>query len=437
MAEKKNPGLLLNISRYIAGTVFVYSGFVKGIDPLGSAYKFTDYFVAFNLEFLEPVALWLSFLLATAEMLIGIMLLGGIHMIVASWATLLFMAFFTILTFFIALTDPVSDCGCFGDAIILTNWETFWKNIFLMIFVIYLFIRRKRFSMLFSKRIFEWAAVATFVTAILIIFSYSYLNLPVLDYRHFHVGANIEEKMSVPPDAPADEYEIILYYKRDGEVRAFSIDEIPDSSWEWVRTESNLISRGYEPPITNFHIESVEEGIDYTWDILNNDGYTFILVAYDLDKSSPGSTGRINQLADWSAERDITFIGLTASPAQQIEKFIKETDAGYEFYHTDGITLKTMIRSNPGLLLLKEGTILGKWHYRNIPHTDELRDNLLSWSLEIKEDANHRLVSLGYILALFVILALLRVIRQSAEKNCPGENSLTIKGSHREKKKNH
>lgn len=416
MFTERISDLLLRISRMIAGLVFVYSGFVKGIDPLGSAYKFTDYFVAFNMEFMEPFALSLSFILSITEMLIGVALLTGVHMLIASWAVLLFMSFFTILTFIIALTDPVADCGCFGDAIILTNWETFWKNVALMIFVIYLFIKRKQFRPFFGNLIFEWTALAGLLIAIYGLFFYSYMNLPVIDYRPFSIGANIEEKMSVPPDAPADEYEIVLYYRKDGEIKAFSVDNLPATEWEWVRTESTLISKGYEPPVSNFFIESVDDGMDYTYDVLQQPGYTFILVAYNLDKSSVKNTGRINNVARWASDHGIDFICLTASPLPGINDFIERTGAGYKFYHTDEITLKTIIRSNPGLLLLKEGTILAKWHHRNIPHADEFNENLLSYSLDLYTASRHNLISYTFLLALLLIMALLKILRPKVNK---------------------
>ncbi len=409
MPWKNLSGIFLHFSRIIAGIVFIYSGFVKGIDPLGSAYKFTDYFVAFNMESLEQYSLILSVLLSAAEMLIGILLLAGIKMVMATWGVFLFMGFFTILTLIIALTDPVADCGCFGDAIILTNWETFWKNVVLMGLVVNLFINRKKFKNFFRLRYYESGTVAIFFITILAIFSYSYRNLPVIDFRPFSIGSNIIEKMSVPPDAPADEYEITLYYTKDGETRAFSVDSIPDSSWEWVRTESILISPGYEPPITNFRIESITEGIDHTYDILEEGGYTFVMVAYDLDRSSRNNITRINQLAEWSSQRDIGFICLTSSPVPQIDEYIENTGATYDFYHTDEITLKTIIRSNPGLLLLKQGTIIGKWHNRNIPHADEVGDNLLSWSFESQQTSKNRLITIGYILSLLFAVTLLNV----------------------------
>jgi hypothetical protein len=411
MPGQKLPGFMLHFSRLIAGIVFVYSGFVKGIDPLGSAYKFTDYFAAFNLGYLEPFALAFSILLSSAEMLIGILLISGVHMILASWAILIFMVFFTILTLIIALLDPVSDCGCFGDALILTNWETFWKNLVLMVFVIYLFFNRKKFKLFFGKKLMEWTALAGFIFIILGITAYSYLNLPVFDFRPFNTGTNIEEKMSIPPDAPGDEYEITLFYRKDGITRSFTVDSLPDSSWEWVSTESTLITKGYEPPISNFFIESVDDGNDYTYDILYDQGYTFLLIAYDLDKTSEKNIAGFNRLANWSAGNNVNFICLTGSPEPVIKDFAQRTDASYEFFYSDEITLKTVIRSNPGLVLLKEGTILGKWHHRNIPQPEELTENLLSWSAGQHQDAKRSLITKGFLLAGLLLLTALKLIR--------------------------
>lgn len=416
MQTKKISYYILYLSRAVAGFVFIYSGFVKGIDPLGSAYKFTDYFVAFNLEFLESLSLPLSVILATAEMLIGIAIIAGLQMVIASWAILLFMIFFTILTFIIALTDPVADCGCFGDAIILTNWQTFWKNIVLMLFVLHIFIRRKKFNSFFRKPFMEWITLVFFTIIITGIYAYSYWNLPVIDFRPYSIGSNIEEKMNIPPDAPADEYEITLYYENNGEIQPFSVDELPGSEWEWVRTESTLISRGYEPEISGFFIESVEDEIDYTDEILGDPGYTFMLVAYNLAKSSEKSIPRLNRLAEWSAGQDVKLICLTASSKAQIDDFSDRTGALYDFYHSDEIILKTIIRSNPGLLLLKEGTIIGKWHHRNIPHADELKENLLSYSLEMQQVTRNSIITCVYLLALILLLALLRIIRPVVNK---------------------
>jgi uncharacterized membrane protein YphA (DoxX/SURF4 family) len=412
MPVKKISSPLLHLSRIIAGSVFIYSGFVKGIDPLGSAYKFADYFVAFNTEFLEPAALPLSLVLSSAEMLIGVLLLAGVHMAITSWAVFLFMSFFTVLTLYIAVNDPVEDCGCFGDAIILTNWETFWKNVVLMVFVLYLLLKRKKFSPFFNKSLAEWSTLLAFLMTIIGISAWSYLNLPVIDFRPFNIGADINEKMSVPPDAPADEYEITLYYEKDGEKKPFSVDNLPGPDWEWVSTESTLISKGYVPPITDFYIEAVDDGTDYTYSLLEDQGYTFMLIAFNLEKSSVKSTDRINRLAEWSAGQGVNFICLTASPLSQIDDFKARTGASYQFYHADEITLKTVIRSNPGLVLLKNGTILGKWHYRNIPHADELKGNLLSYCVEIQQKSKNDLVTLGHLLALFLILTMLRIMRK-------------------------
>ena len=174
--------------------------------------------------------------------------------------------------------------------------------------------------------------------------------------------------------------------------------------------------KGYEPAITDFFIESIEDGWDYTNEILQQPGYTFLLVSYSLDRSSEKNTDRINRLAEWSFNHGIDFISLTASPESQIAEFIDRTGAGYKFYHSDEITLKTIIRSNPGLVLLHQRTILAKWHNRNIPYADELKENLLSYSLELQQDTKNDLITIGYIATLILILTLLKFVRPTINK---------------------
>jgi hypothetical protein len=281
----------------------------------------------------------------------------------------------------------------------------------LLVPVFYMFLNRKKFGPFFRNPFLEWGALAGFLLIILGITAYSYMNLPVFDFRPYKTGTNIVENMSIPEDAPGDEYEITLYYRKDGETRSFSVDSLPDSGWEWVRTESTLISKGYEPAISNFYIESVEDGTDYTYDILSDQGYTFMLVAWNLEKSSDKNFTRINRLADWSRHYGVNFICLTGSPEPAIRNFAEKTSADYDFYYSDEITLKTIIRSNPGLVLLKEGTILGKWHYRNIPDANELKEDLLSWSLENREGTKRNIISTGYLMALLLLVSLLKLLR--------------------------
>ncbi|HYW95838.1 MAG TPA: BT_3928 family protein, partial [Bacteroidales bacterium] len=273
--------ILRLISRLITGIVFIFSGFVKAVDPLGSTYKFTDYFNAFHLGFLEPLALPLAIVLSSTELVLGITLLLGYRMRAAAWVLLFFMSFFTLLTFILALTNPVTDCGCFGDALILTNWETFFKNVVLMGFVLILFTGRSKFTELRFPAV-EWGVVALFF-AITVVFSlYNYNHLPVLDFRPYAIGTNIEQGMIIPEGAPEDVYSTELMYKnkKSGEEKVFSMKDFPKDTltWDFVDARSELVKRGYEPPIHNFNIVA-PNGVDITDHILTRSGFTFLLIS--------------------------------------------------------------------------------------------------------------------------------------------------------------
>ena len=216
--------LLRLISRILVGIVFVFSGFVKAIDPLGSTYKFSDYFTAFGMGFLEPLAFPLAIFLSSAELIIGVTLLLSYRMKVMSWILLIFMSFFTVLTFILALTNPVTDCGCFGDALILTNWETFGKNVVIMAFTLIIFIYRKQYPEIRSAMV-EWSVIVAFFLGSVFLSLYCYNNLPLLDFRPYSVGTNIPDAMTIPEDAPQAVYETRLYYKNleTGDVEEFSM----------------------------------------------------------------------------------------------------------------------------------------------------------------------------------------------------------------------
>lgn len=380
-----------NIARFLMGIVFIFSGFVKAIDPLGSTYKFQDYFDAFGMEFLSPVALVLAILLSSAELIIGLSLFFKIRMKEAAWALLLFMSFFTILTFAIALTNPVTDCGCFGDAIILTNWQTFIKNLIFFIPTIIVFQHRNQYDHFFSDLV-QWTIVLVLAIGTVLLSLHCYYNLPFIDFRPYHIGANIPASMEIPEGMPADEYETILIYEKDGVTEEFTLDsEVEpwnDSTWHWVETRNLLVKKGYEPPIHDFTLTSFE-GIDITDSVLNNSGYTFLIIAYDLSKAKLKGLKKINEFVRIAAQNNYSVFGMTSSMSEMVDEINEKVDPAFEFFITDNITLKTMIRSNPGLLLLQDGNIIGKWHYRNIPDESLFDVNGLSFSLrEISEQMN-------------------------------------------------
>ena len=368
--------LLNNISQYIVGVVFIFSGFVKAIDPLGSTYKFIDYFEAFGMEFFNSIAFPLAIILSSLEFVIGFSLIFSTKKRLTAWLLMLFMGFFTILTLILAIYNPVTDCGCFGDALIMTNWQTFWKNIFLMIFTVIIFINRDNFKIRWKNRA-QWSHLIITFSVITVLSIYYYNNLPLIDFRPYNVGTYIPDKMIVPYEAEKAEYETILVYKKNGIEKEFTMQNFPDSTWEWVSTENKLISKGEEPKIHDFTIETLA-GNDITEIVLNDNKFTFLFIAYDLKKTNTKNIDAINKLAKFAQESYIcNFIGMTSSVESEISEFKERTNASFMFFNTDEITLKTIVRSNPGIVLLKNGTILGKWHHRNIPSIEEISEDFL------------------------------------------------------------
>lgn len=367
---------LLNICRILIGLVFIFSGFVKGIDPLGSDYKFTDYFNAFGMSWMNFSALFFSFLLSMTEFIIGICLFLNIKTKLASWGALLFMAVFTPLTLILAIKNPVTDCGCFGDALVLTNWETFFKNIILLVMVLLVFFNRNRFKSIFN--VLEQSVILTgSIIFMFCIEMYSYRHLPILDFRPYAVGANITEGMTIPEGAPHDEYSTTLKYKNKntGEIKEFDESNFPwqdTLNWEFHSSSQKLLKEGYKAPIHDFVIEHPEYG-DITEEVLNDDDYTFLVVSYKLSKASAEAQDKLNKLAAYASENGYRFYGLTASNADEITDFVHKYNVNYSFCATDEIQLKTVIRSNPGLVILKKGTIIDKWGHRDIPDADELK----------------------------------------------------------------
>lgn len=360
------------ISRTFVGLVFIFSGFVKAIDPLGSTYKFEDYFSAFHMSWLSPTAFTLAIILSTIEFVVGLSLIFNVRTRFTSWIAMIFMVFFTILTFILAIYNPVTDCGCFGDALILTNWQTFFKNIVIIIPTIIILYNRNKFKTILSN-FGEWALLSLFTISVVGLSIYCYRHLPLINFRPYKIGVHIPDKMVYPPDAPKDSVKAVITYKKNGITKEFTMENLPDSTWEWVSTATEVVRKGYEPPIHGFSIQTMNRE-DITDSILNYDGFCFLLAAYDLNKSSIKSNIKINELANYCSKNNYKFLCLTSSIDSDIKAFKDKTNATYEFCVTDGIALKTMIRANPGLILLRKGTIIGKWNHRDIPSIKEFEE---------------------------------------------------------------
>lgn len=411
--------LVKNLCRIIVGIVFIYSGFVKGIDPLGSDYKFTDYFNAFGMGWMNATTLFFSFALSLVEFLIGIALLFNLWVSRMAWGSLLFMAFFTPLTLVLALTNPVSDCGCFGDAMILTNWQTFWKNIILLLLAIMIFMYRKEYkSSLPLVGQFSFLALAG--AGMLCLSVYCYRHLPVLDFRPYAVGKNITEGMRLPEGAEPDQYEVTLKYKnkQTGEVQSFTEENYPwqdTLNWEYESSSERLVKKGYITPIHDLVIEHPTLG-NITEEILEDDNHTILAVAYNLTQSDVQYQPAINRLAEYAQEKGIRFYGLTSSSERDIETYKKRYHVPYEFCTADEIQLKTMIRSNPGVIILQKGTILDKWAGKDVPDVKELQDTDLTAYCVYSREQMQR-IYLVYSIILLFFVAYLLIPRRKGKRN--------------------
>ena len=371
--NKKALHITGSIARTLLALTFLFSGFVKAVDPLGTVYKIQDYLhEGFGgiFQWAIPAAGAAAVCLIALEWLLGIAMLLNVRTQWTSWITLLFYCIMTPLTLYIAIANPVSDCGCFGDALVITNWQTFWKNIILLLLSICLVICRKAIPELFSwwmEIIITLAALGSVAG----IMGYSYTHLPQIDFRPYKVGNHIPTLMEIPDDAEVDQYEITLIYAKDGKEQTFTLENYPkgDPEWTFVDQKSVLIKKGYVPPIHDFEIETLEGDYitqDITQDILESEEPVTLVVMYDLSKTD---TTQLEKLMHMIHEYPRVYF-LTASGEEEIFAFAEELGWDEEttystFCFTDPITLKTIVRANPGVIVVQNGTIIDKYNLKN------------------------------------------------------------------------
>ncbi|MEG0992747.1 MAG: DoxX family membrane protein [Bacteroidales bacterium] len=389
--------ILLNVSRIIFGLTFLFSGFVKAVDPMGSAYKFIDYFREFGLTFFNPFAVPLAVILAALEFTIGASILFGVFRRAATTAGLLFMSFFTPLTLYLAIANPVKDCGCFGDALILTNWETFYKNILLLGMALFLFIKREELQPLFKKPLRWIIALYAFVFSVAIS-EFGLSRLPILDFRPFRKGTNIPEAMK----GSESEATYILVYEKAGKQAEFTLDNYPaeDSTWTFVETRTVLPKGAKEAAIKDFFL-TTDDGEDVTASILSDPGYTFLLISPDWATADDNYIDRINELYDFARDHGYPFYGVSVNDKQKETEWIEGTGAEYPFLYSDATILETVIRPNPGMVLLKEGTIVWKKNTAHLPDISELTLQLETVSQEGVKKSNDQMIILFIVLLFF------------------------------------
>lgn len=412
---------LLHFSRLIVGNLFIFSGVVKANDPLGFSYKLIEYFEEFgtNWDWLIEIAMPFAAAICILEIVLGVAVLVGYKMKQVSWILLAMILFFTVLTFASAVFEIVRSCGCFGDAIPLTPWESFYKDLILLALILILFVKRNviepftefrpallyfiistmvmgalsyqlnwEFPLILTAIVLggslimflinkqQQAMVAVLVSLISsTAFSVNCVkHLPQRDFRPYAEGKSIPEQMELPENAVQPVYENILTYKNKvtGEEKEFTQENYPwdDDNWEWVNTESKLIKEGDVAKITDFSVVD-ETGEDITYSVLDEE-LIFLLVMYDLGKTDVEHMPLINEFAKKAESQSIPFVALTAATYEFSEEFRHQHQTPFPFYTTDGIVLKTIIRSNPGLVLLSKGTVVAKWHSNDLPSFEEV-----------------------------------------------------------------
>ena len=364
---------VVNVCRFVLAATLIFSGYVKAIDPLGTLYKLKDYATAMSLNGLLPdwALVGVAIALGALEFALGVFMLFAVRRHVVSRITLALMTAMTVLTLWIFVADPVKDCGCFGDALKLTNGETLLKNIVLVACAALVAWRPVDMAR-FISRSNQWIVRYYTVAYIVITSVYCLYTLPIFDFRPYHVGMNIKQGMEIPEGAEQPEFESTFLLRKNGETREFTLDNYPDSTWEYVDTRTVQTKKGYEPPIHDFALTTCDTGEDITEQVLTKKGYTFLLVSPRLAVADDSNFGDIDQIYEYAEENGADFYCVTASANDEIERWRDLTGAEYQFCNADETTLKTMIRSNPGLMLLKDGTIIGKWSHNALPQTDDL-----------------------------------------------------------------
>lgn len=382
---------LTHLARVLVGGLFIFSGFIKANDTLGFSYKLEEYFEVFKadtgmafFEWFAHISLPIAIIITASEIILGIFLLIGYKRNLTLWLLFAQIAFFTFLTFYSACFNKVTHCGCFGDFLKLTPWESFWKDVALMILITLLFSGRQNINEISSSPNMM-NVMATIGVVLSVWFPiYTFRNLPVFDFRPYAIGMDIKKNMEFPTNYQPAKYETRFLYKnlKSGTLKEFDMNNYPwqdTLNWAHDSTMNVLIQEAMNAPkITDFNISDLE-GNNITEDVLNRKGFSFWIVAYDLAKTSDGETlhSKMNDFYKLAAQENIPVLALTASGPKEIDDYKHKHNALYDFATVDATVLKTIVRSNPGLILLNGSTVVKNWHHHNFPSYSEVKSNYM------------------------------------------------------------
>ncbi|EDM45187.1 hypothetical protein SCB49_03664 [unidentified eubacterium SCB49] len=356
--------VLVGFLRIFVGILFIISGLIKLNDPVGFSFKLGDYFApdVLDLPFLVPFALLIAVVVVIYEVLLGVMLIIGYAKKFTLWSLLIMIVGFTFLTFYSAYFNKVTDCGCFGDAMPLVPWESFIKDVVLLVMIIIIFIGRKHLWPFFTKMSRTVIVSVTFVLCLL--FGYHVLmHLPVKDFRAYAVGENIKDGMAFPEDALKPVFDYHWKFNVNGEDQVITTQgDYPQVNGTFIEVETEETQKGYEPPVHDFSME--RNGEDYTDELLN-DPNLLMVVAYSLDNTEHNGYVKIKEATDKAIANNYRVIGMSASSQEETELLKERHNLNFDFYFCDMTTLKTIVRSNPGLVMLENGTITQKLHFND------------------------------------------------------------------------
>lgn len=381
--------IILWVSRIFVGLLFIFSGLIKANDPVGFGYKLQEYFLVFGMDYLNDYSTWIAIVVCAFEIILGALLLLGIAGRQVAWGLLLLILFFTFLTFYSAFFEVVTSCGCFGDAIPLTPWQSFIKDLVLLAFILVIFVKRHKI-----KPLIKSSFTSNLLTFLIIILSfgigiYTMSYLPFIDFLPYKEGNNLPKLMEVPEGAALDEYELTYTLKNaaSGETKKMTDKEYmdqkvwEDESWEIVgEPTSVLVKKGYQLAIPDLNITDAE-GNQVTEQIIQNPYFNFIVVSTDVTKLSPldyVAFDKINQtIREISAEENIRAVLLTASSSADAAYLNSQLDLILEIFYADAVPIKSMVRSNPGVMLMQNGTVVKKWSKNSFPTKEELIEKYL------------------------------------------------------------
>ncbi|MEP2687785.1 BT_3928 family protein [Maribacter dokdonensis] len=356
---------LVGVVRIFVGILFIISGFIKLNDPVGFSFKLEEYFSqgVLDLPFLTPFTLAISILVVIVEVMVGVMLILGYKRKLTVWTLLAMIIFFTFLTFYSAYFNKVTDCGCFGDAIKLTPWESFTKDVVLLVLILIIYVGRKYITPLVNSKTLMSVLYVSFIACVGYVY-YVLNHLPVIDFRPYEIGKNIEEGMNTPANAPKAVFEYKWKFNVNGNEEIYVTNgDYPTVDGEFIDVETEEIQAGYEPPVHDFTIE--QNGEDFAASLLQEPKLVMV-IAYDLRKSNLEVFKEIKAVTDKALKAGFKVIGMSASGPDQTDALKKENNLAFDFYFTDETTLKTIVRSNPGVLVLEKGTIVQKLHYNDL-----------------------------------------------------------------------